>query len=63
VNGAPWGRRKNLTYRPAGIRSEGLRATLVPQFPHLPGIPGALVFFDLLFLFWGLRQFRNKVVN
>jgi ABC-2 type transport system permease protein len=56
---------KVVLINPLVYASEGLRATLVPQFPHLwlPAILGALVFFDLLLLFLGLRQFRNKAVN
>ena len=56
---------KVVLINPLVYASEGLRATLVPQFPHLwlPAILAALVFFDLLLLFLGLRQFRNKAVN
>ena len=45
--------------------SEGLRATLVPQFPHLslPFIVIALTVFDCLFLIVGLRQFDKKAVS
>jgi ABC-2 type transport system permease protein len=45
--------------------SEGLRATLVPQFPHLPllGILAALATFDCLLLVVGLRQFHKKAVS
>ena len=37
---------------------------LVPQFPHLPvfAIFGALLVFNLLFVSFGLRQFRRKAV-
>jgi hypothetical protein len=45
--------------------SEGLRGTLVPQFPHLP-LPAVLVVlaaFDALLLAAGLRQFWGKAVS
>ena len=56
---------KLVLINPLVYASEGLRATLVPQFPHLwlPGILVALSFFDILLLFLGLRQFRNKSVS
>jgi len=45
--------------------SEGLRGTLVPQFPHLSllAVVAGLVFFDALLLAVGLRQFHRKAVN
>ena len=45
--------------------SEGLRGTLVPQFPHLSllAVLSALAFFDLLLLVTGLRQFHRKAVD
>jgi ABC-2 type transport system permease protein len=50
---------------PLVYASEGLRATLVPQFPHLsvPVVLFMLTFFDLLFLATGLRQFHRKSVS
>jgi ABC-2 type transport system permease protein len=50
---------------PLVYASEGLRAALVPQFPHLSTIAilVALVFFDVLLLFVGLRQFESKAVS
>jgi ABC-2 type transport system permease protein len=56
---------KIVLINPLVYASEGLRATLVPQFAHLwmPGILVALVGFDILLLFVGLRQFRNKAVS
>jgi ABC-2 type transport system permease protein len=50
---------------PLVYASEGLRGTLVPQFPHLslPVVLIALTCFDLLFLGLGLRQFHNKSVS
>jgi hypothetical protein len=45
--------------------SEGLRATLVPQFPHLSllAIVAGLAFFNVLFLVVGLRQFHRKAID
>lgn len=50
---------------PIVYASEGLRGTLVPQFPHLPVIVVflGLVIFDALLLIVGLRQFRRKAVT
>jgi ABC-2 type transport system permease protein len=55
---------KAVLINPIVYASEGFRSALVPRFPHLPtaGIFGALVFFDLVFLSFGLRQFRRKAV-
>jgi ABC-2 type transport system permease protein len=56
---------KVVLVNPLVYASEGLRATLVPQFPHLPVIVVflALVSFDALLLIIGLRQFRRKAVT
>ncbi len=56
---------KVVLINPLAYASEGLRATLVPQFPHLsvPFILAALVTFDVLLLVVGLRQFRAKAVS
>ncbi|HEX4664796.1 MAG TPA: ABC transporter permease [Terriglobales bacterium] len=56
---------KIVLVNPLAYASEGLRATLVPQFPHLPTvfILAALVVFDCLLLVAGLRQFQNKAVS
>jgi ABC-2 type transport system permease protein len=56
---------KVVLINPLVYASEGLRATLVPQFPHLwlPLILAALTSFDVLLLVVGLRQFRNKAVS
>ncbi len=45
--------------------SEGLRGTLVPQFPHIPlfAVFSGLAFFDLFLLVIGLRQFHRKAVD
>jgi len=50
---------------PLVYASEGLRGTLVPQFPHVPvlAVILALVVFDTFFLLFGLRQFRKKAVT
>ena len=56
---------KIVLINPLAYASEGLRASLVPQFPHLPtaAILIALAIFDGLFLFFGLRQFEKKAVG
>jgi ABC-2 type transport system permease protein len=56
---------KIVLVNPLVYASEGLRGTLVPQFPHLPiivVIVGLLVF-DSLLLMIGIRQFRKKAVT
>jgi len=55
---------KAVLINPLVYASEGLRGTLVPQFPHLPvlAVLLALVVFDSLLLALGLRQFRRKSV-
>jgi ABC-2 type transport system permease protein len=56
---------KLVLINPLVYASEGMRATLVPQFPHLSitAVIVALSFFDLLLLGFGLRQFENKSVS
>ena len=56
---------KIVLVNPLVYASEGLRGTLVPQFPHLPvlAVIVALVVFDGFFLMVGLRQFRKKAVT
>jgi ABC-2 type transport system permease protein len=56
---------KIVLINPLAYASEGLRAMLVPQFPHLsiPLILVALTFFDCLLLIVGLRQFHKKAVS
>ena len=56
---------KVVLVNPLVYASEGLRGTLVPQFPHLSGLAVlvGLTCFDLLFLVVGLRQFHSKSVN
>jgi ABC-2 type transport system permease protein len=55
---------KAVLINPLVYASEGLRGTLVPQFPHLPvlAVLVALLIFDSLLLAVGLRQFRRKAV-
>ena len=56
---------KIVLLNPLAYASEGLRAALVPQFPHLslPLILVALTGFDVLLLVVGLRKFRSKAVS
>jgi ABC-2 type transport system permease protein len=56
---------KAVLINPLVYASEGMRATLVPQFPHLPitAVLIALFFFDVLLLVVGLRQFEKKAVS
>jgi ABC-2 type transport system permease protein len=56
---------KIVLVNPLVYASEGLRGTLVPQFPHIPGLVVlvALTLFDALFLAVGLRQFHRKAVS
>jgi ABC-2 type transport system permease protein len=56
---------KAVLINPLVYASEGLRAMLVPGFPHLSiiAVLAALVFFDVLFLFVGLRQFEKKAIS
>ena len=56
---------KVVLINPLAYASEGLRAALVPQFPHLstPLILAALAVFDVGLLVVGLRQFHKKAVT
>ena len=56
---------KIVLINPLVYASEGLRGTLVPQFPHLPilVVMIGLLVFDSLLLTIGLRQFRRKAVS
>jgi ABC-2 type transport system permease protein len=56
---------KAVLVNPLVYAGEGLRATLVPQFPHLslPAVFLMLTLFDAMLLTAGLRQFRNKAVS
>jgi len=50
---------------PLVYASEGLRATLVPQFPHLPlpAVLAVLLFANFLLMAMGLRKFYGKAVS
>jgi ABC-2 type transport system permease protein len=56
---------KIVLVNPLVYASEGLRGTLVPQFPHLSllAVFIALACFDILLLGIGLRQFHSKAVS
>jgi len=56
---------KVVLANPLVYASEGLRGTLVPQFPHLPVLAAflGLAIFDSLLLAIGLRQFNRKAVT
>ncbi|HKW55795.1 MAG TPA: ABC transporter permease [Candidatus Acidoferrum sp.] len=56
---------KAVLANPLVYASEGLRATLVPQFPHLsmPAVFVALMLFNTALLLAGLRQFHKKAVS
>jgi ABC-2 type transport system permease protein len=56
---------KAVLVNPLVYASEGLRGTLVPQFPHLSVVAVliALLVFDTALLILGLRQFRNKAIT
>ncbi len=56
---------KAVLINPLVYASEGLRAALVPQVPHLSttAILIVLSFFDILLLVVGLRQFEKKAVS
>jgi ABC-2 type transport system permease protein len=56
---------KIVLINPLVYASEGLRAALAPQFPHLAtaAVFAALLFFDVLLLAVGLRQFDKKAVS
>lgn len=56
---------KIVLVNPLVYASEGLRASLVKGFPHLSMIAviAALIFFDILLLAVGLRQFDKKAVS
>jgi ABC-2 type transport system permease protein len=56
---------KLVLVNPLVYASEGLRGTLVPQFPHLSlwAVFLALIVVDVLLLLVGLRQFRSKAVS
>ena len=68
----PWSALKNfpilqhaVLLNPMVYASEGLRGTLVPQFPHLSllAVLVGLALFDGLLMAAGLRQFHRKAVD
>jgi ABC-2 type transport system permease protein len=68
----PWSALKNfpllqnaVLLNPLVYASEGLRGTLVPQFPHLSllAVGVALAFFNVVLMAAGLRQFRRKAIG
>jgi ABC-2 type transport system permease protein len=56
---------KAVLINPLVYASEGMRATLVPQFPHLSitAVLVALLLFDVLLLVVGLRQVEKKAMS
>ena len=56
---------KSVLLNPMVYASEGLRAALVPQFPHLSltGVLTGLLLFDGVLLWAGLRQFNRKAID
>jgi ABC-2 type transport system permease protein len=56
---------KVVLVNPLVYASEGLRGTLVPQFPHLSvmAVLVVLTLYDALFLLLGLRQFHSKAIS
>ncbi len=56
---------KIVLINPLAYASEGLRASLVPQFPHLslPFVLAALTIFDVVFLVIGLQRFEKKAIG
>jgi ABC-2 type transport system permease protein len=56
---------KVVLVNPLVYASEGLRGTLVPQFPHLSlvFVLAGLVVFDTLLLTLGLRQFHRRATS
>ena len=55
---------KAVLINPLVYASEGLRAMLVPGFPHLSTVAVLIaLFFDILLLVVGLRQFEKKAIS
>ena len=56
---------KAVLANPLVYASEGLRGTMVPQFPHLPlsAVLVGLTFFNVLLFVTGLRKFYGKAVS
>jgi ABC-2 type transport system permease protein len=57
--------KRAVLVNPLVYASEGFRAALAPSFPHLATVVilGGLVLFNVLFLVFGLRQFRRKALT
>jgi ABC-2 type transport system permease protein len=64
LNVIPWFQ-KIVLINPLVYASEGFRAALTPQLPHMSlfGILGGLVGFCALFTFLGLRQFERRALD
>jgi ABC-2 type transport system permease protein len=60
----PW-LQKAVLLNPLVYASEGLRATLTPQYPHMSiaAVVVALVVVDVVLMALGLRQFQRKAVS
>jgi ABC-2 type transport system permease protein len=60
----PW-LQKAVLLNPLVYASEGLRATLTPQYPHMSAtaVVAALIVIDVLFMALGLRQFQKKAIS
>ncbi len=56
---------KLVLVNPLVYASEGLRGTLVPQYPHIATglVVAALAMFNVFFMGFGLRQFNRKAVS
>ena len=56
---------KAVLVNPLVYASEGLRGTMVPQFPHLSllAVVVALLFFNAFLFFAGLRSFYGKAIS
>ena len=57
--------KRMVLINPLVYASEGFRSALVPQFPHLPAdwLLTGLVLFNVVFLWFGMRQFRRKALT
>jgi ABC-2 type transport system permease protein len=60
----PW-LQKAVLMNPLVYASEGLRATLTPQYPHMSAavVVAALVIIDVMLMALGLWQFQRKAVS
>ncbi len=56
---------KLVLLNPLVYASEGLRGTLVPQYPHISvlAVAGALALIDVLLIIGGLKKFYGKAVS